>query len=387
MALHKATESLLDKIIQKQASLTTRDMRHWREAKREATKPDFPRRTRVVDIVDDMLYDLHLSSKVEMRRERAINKPFVLLNAQGDTDEETTQLLKDSTAWSDLLTILFDTPFWGHSLIEITPSASDLFCVSLLPRRHVVPGLGLLLPDVGDTKGIEYRIDKRYGSSILELGNPQDLGILFDCVPNTIYKRYALAAWSEFAETFGTPPRTIKIDTDDQEALARTEEMMTRIGRANWAIIDLNEEMSFATGVAGNSDIFARLIRAAKEETSIKICGCVIGEDTENGNYSKEESSIKLLDAKCSSDRLFASKAINSTILPALATLGYIPQGLRFVYPEEEDKNTLWTRTKEILPYYDVDEAWIEEKFGIAVVGKRDNSAPAQLSAQDPFFG
>ena len=83
MALHKATESLLEKIIQKQASQTSRDMRSWRDAKKEATKPDFPRRTRLVDIIDDMLHDLYLASKMELRRDRSLNKPFAILDAKG----------------------------------------------------------------------------------------------------------------------------------------------------------------------------------------------------------------------------------------------------------------------------------------------------------------
>lgn len=275
-------------------------------------------------------------------------------------------------------------------MIEITPSEGDIFAVNLIPRRHVIPLLGLLLPDIADTKGFDYRSDSRYGASILEIGNPRDLGILFDCCPNTIFKRYALSAWSEFAEIFGIPPRTLKIDTDDHEALARAEEMMSRLGRANWSIIDSNEEMTFATGVAGNGEIFERLIQACKADISVKICGCVIGQDTKNGNYSKEESSLKLLDAKCATDRTMVKKIMNSTILPALATLGYIPDGLRFEYPEEEDKNALWQRTKEILPYYDVDEKWVASTFGIAVTGKRSpfmDSAPQLSTREDPFFG
>lgn len=388
MALHKVTERLLEKIIEKQASQTSRDMRSWRDAKKEATKPDFPRRTRVVDIVDDMLYDLHLSSQVELRRDRSLNKPFTLITQAGKIDNKTTQLLSSSVAFGELLTIILETPYWGHSLIEITPSDTDLFAVNLIPRRHIIPPLGLLLPDVADTNGIAYRSDSRYGASIIEVGSLRDLGILFDCCPNTIFKRYALSAWSEFAEIFGIPPRTLKIDTDDQEALARAEEMMTRLGRANWAIIDSNEEMTFATGVAGNGDIFDRLIQACKADISVKICGCVIGQDTKNGNYSKEESSLKLLDAKCATDRTMVEKTMNSTILPGLEKLGYIPKGLRFEYPEEEDKNTLWQRTKDILPYYDIDEQWIVSTFGISVTGKRTSlSETDQLSSKDPFFG
>lgn len=92
--------------------------------------------------------------------------------------------------------------------------------------------------------------------SIIEVGNPKDLGILIDCVPDTIYRRHAKVAWVEFCEIFGVPPRILKMDTDDTEAMLRAEDMLMRMGRAAWIIIDQNEEMNFGNSVAGNTDIF-----------------------------------------------------------------------------------------------------------------------------------
>ena len=61
------TTSLIRRIVEKQASQTARDMRHWRQAKQEATKPDMPKRVRLVDLINDLLYDTHLSSQMELR--------------------------------------------------------------------------------------------------------------------------------------------------------------------------------------------------------------------------------------------------------------------------------------------------------------------------------
>ena len=35
--------------------------------------------------------------------------------------------------------------------------------------------------------------------------------------------------------------------------------------------------------------------------------------------------------------------------------------------------NTLWSRTKEVLPYKEVDDNWINEKFGIKVTGTKQS--------------
>lgn len=388
-----STTSLIQRIAQKQASQTARDMQHWRKAKQEATRIECPKRVQLDDLVTDLLYDTHLSSQMELRRDRSLAKPFSILNQDGKPDEDTTELLNKSNAFGELLRITLETPFFGHSLIEILPDSERGFTVSLLPRRHVVPPLGLLLLDVSSDKGIYYREDKGYGSSIIEIGYTDDLGILFDCAPATIYKRYAMASWSEFCEIYGIPPRVLKINTDDSEAMQRASVMMREMGSANWAIVDKDEDLSFASGMSDNGAIFQQLISAAKEDISLKICGATLGQDTLHGNRSKEETGIELLEAKCRSDRRMVERVMNATILPALASLGIIPDGLSFSYPQEEDREALWQRTLSVIPYYNVDEEWLRNTFGIEITDAKSPLSmlkakePTKLSSDYDFFG
>lgn len=394
--------SLIQRITEKQASQTARDMQHWRRAKQVATRVDLPKRDLLDDLVNDLLYDTHLSSQMELRRDRSLAKPYTILKADGSTDEETTALLSQSGAFSMLMQIALETPFFGHSLVEILPTPEGLFTANLLPRRHVVPKLGWVLFDLSDSKGYDYRSDPGYGKTLIEMGDPNDLGILFDCAPATIYKRYAMASWSEFCEIYGIPPRVLKINTDDSEAMQRAADMMQRMGSANWAIVDKDEDLSFAAGVSDNGDIFQKLIYAAKEDVSLKICGATLGQDTQYGNRSKEESSMELLEAKCSADRRMLERIMTSTVLPALARQGFIPEGLRFAYPQEEDKEALWTRTVSLLPYYNVDEEWIRNTFGVEITEAKSqlpfggqlamrqqtpNSSLLTPNSEDPFFG
>lgn len=387
-----STTSLIQRIAQKQASQTARDMQHWRKAKQEATRIECPKRVQLDDLVTDLLYDTHLSSQMELRRDRSLAKPFSILNQDGKPDEDTTELLNKSNAFGELLRITLETPFFGHSLIEILPDSERGFTVSLLPRRHVVPPLGLLLLDVSSDKGIYYREDKGYGSSIIEIGYTDDLGILFDCAPATIYKRYAMASWSEFCEIYGIPPRVLKINTDDSEAMQRASVMMREMGSANWAIVDKDEDLSFASGMSDNGAIFQQLISAAKEDISLKICGATLGQDTLHGNRSKEETGIELLEAKCRSDRRMVERVMNATILPALASLGIIPDGLSFSYPQEEDREALWQRTLSVIPYYNVDEEWLRNTFGIEITDAKSPLSmlkakePTKLSSNYDFF-
>ena len=54
----------------------------------------------------------------------------------------------------------------------------------------------------------------------------------------------------------------------------------------------------------------------------------------------------------------------------ALEFHGWVKAGLRFRFSASENDTITWQRVTEILPYKDVDNKWIEEKFGIPVSDK-----------------
>ena len=134
--------SLIQRITEKQASQTARDMQHWRRAKQVATRIDLPKRDLLDDLVNDLLYDTHLSSQMELRRDRSLAKPYTILKADGSTDEETTALLSQSGAFSMLMQIALETPFFGHSLLR-----SYQLLRGLLPPTYYL--VGTLYPSWG----------------------------------------------------------------------------------------------------------------------------------------------------------------------------------------------------------------------------------------------
>lgn len=97
----------------------------------------------------------------------------------------------------------------------------------------------------------------------------------------------------------------------------------------------------------------------------------VLGQDTENGNRSKEESSTKLMEAVVKADKRLIESSFNRKILPALAAIGFLKPGLRLEITKEVDLEKLWKMTYEASQNYDVDPEWIRDTFGIAVIGKK----------------
>lgn len=80
--------------------------------------------------------------------------------------------------------------------------------------------------------------------------------------------------------------------------------------------------------------------------------------------------------------QVFAVSLVFCTLtIKTYTTIGILPEAdLSLVYDQVEDLGELWTRTKEILPYKEVSDDWIQKKFGIEIVGNKAPTTPQKLS-------
>lgn len=379
-------DGYVTKIVPKTVTRTRADIALWKSALRAADNVENPRRTRLQRLYADIMQDAHLSSLVELRVLSLLGTPFTL-KRDGEVDEECTALLA-SAAWKrDIDRFAWEELLYGHSLIELTTSPDGTPQVTLLPRTNVVPEQGVLLLSEDDGDGIRYREAREYGTWILEFGSRTEYGLLNKAVPHVLFSRFAQSCWSELCEIYAIPPRVLKTNTQDPEMLDRAEQMMRDMGAAAWFIIDTDEEFSFAKGADTNGDVYNNLIRVCKEASSLLICGAQLGQDTLNGNRSKEESSQKLFDKIIQADRTRVQGYWNEIILPALVRIGIVPAGLTYEYQQEEDLEKLWNQTHQAMQYFHVEPEWIRNKFGIEVTGEKETGAlSVPLAARDGFF-
>ncbi len=377
-------EGYVAKIVPKTISRTRADVSTWKSALRAADNVERPRRARLQNLYTDILLDAHLTSQIELRMQHSLSVPFAL-KRDGEVDEESTELLKKAIWKNEIDREILWADYRGNSLIELT-TENDSLCVTSLPRNNIIPEKGILLLSEDDTTGIDYRNCREYGTWLLEFGSRTNYGLLNKAVPHVLFKRFAQSCWSELCEIYGIPPRFIKTDTQDPEMLNRAEAMLRDMGSAAYFIIDREESFEFAKGADTNGDVYNNLISLCNSEISLLITGAVIGQDTKNGNRSKEESSIKLLDKMVQSDKRMLESYWNGTVLPALVRIGVLPEGLTYELQQEEDIEKLWNMTKEALPYMDVDTEWMKEKFGIQVTGKKEGTGGVGLRIDTSDF-
>ncbi|MBP3762932.1 MAG: DUF935 family protein [Bacteroidales bacterium] len=349
-----------------------KDISDWQNAKQSALRVEGARYHYLQELYDYIMDDAHLTSQVLLRKSKVLRSEFALLREGGDIDEEASDRFANMPATRALVNAIIDAKLYGYSVVELNPQPDqpDPLALSVIDRRHINPKEGIVLIDTSDTNGIEYRKLREYGTFILEFRG-EGLGLLDKAVPHVLFKRFAQSCWSEFCEVCGMPPRVIKTNTQDPELRNQYLTMLSNYGTGANGIIDTDDELEFVATNASNGEAYENLIRVCSNELSLLINGAVIGQDTRYGSNSKEQTSTDLNDEIVNADLYDVEVAMNTIVLPALMELGFVPQGLRFRFREQEDTTQLFNQTIQAAQYFDIDPNWVKEKFGIEVLGPR----------------
>lgn len=388
-------------IVPKAMARTRSDVLTWKNALANAENIDNPKLFPYYNLVKDMMVDAHLSSQIQNRKLKTISADFVIKASDGETHQELTDRLQKSVWFNTIIEHILDSIYYGYTLIELNRKENEELTtgqlptpiINLVPRQNVVPQKGIILKDYTDDKGVDYLSASEYGLWLLDFGNVGDLGLINKAIPHILFSRFAQSCWSELCEIYGIPPRVMKTNTRDRAALNRAEKMMTDMGAAAWFIIDESEKFEWAnTGMPATGQVYEGLIKLCRDNISLLISGAIIGQDTKYGSKGREEASQETLQDLVNADQTLVEQYMNDKVLPALYKIGVIPmEGLRFQYDQVEDLGELWKRTIDLLPYKNIPDEWIKDKFGVEVQGDRQATPTdaQQLNAwvADPFFG
>lgn len=387
-------------IVPKAMARTRSDVMVWKNALSMARHPEYPKLYPYYNLIADVLLDAHTTSQIQNRKLKTIGSNFSIKKANGETQEALTNQLQKSIWFNQLIGYILDSQFFGYTLLELNRVENETLSkgqlptpiIDLIPRQNVIAKKGIIVKDYADEKGIDYLNTREYGTWLLDFGKADDLGLINKAVPHILFARFAQSCWSELCEIYGIPPRVMHTNTQDPNALRRAEQMMTDMGAAAWFIIDETEKFEFAsTPTAGSGEVYNGLIGLCQNNISLLFSGAIIGQDTKFGSKGKEQSAQDILQDLVNADQTTVEQHMNDKVLPALYRIGILPEdGLSLVYDQVEDIGELWTRTKELLPFKEIDNEWIKTKFGVEVIGNRTTPPLGQLgfdaNGSDSFF-
>jgi hypothetical protein len=313
-----------------------------------------PRRNQLYAIYREVLRDAHLFSQMQTNILKVVGSPFGVFNkGSEEVDEQATRLLQ--RMWFEQYRKLYhEARFWGHSLIEfqdMQPGLDDglereFASVKLIDRDHVRPETGEVVLDIADEKGIPYR-EAPWNESLIEVGEPNDLGILMIAAKEVIFKNFSRTDWSRHYEKYGIPLLAIKTASREKKELDEKQQMASEFGNNLWVILDDEDELQVIESQKTDAHhIYLEHIKLSNDENS-KLIGGGAGLADQKSFVGSAEAQERILNDIVEAMKRKETFHHNSILFPLLVKHGYPFKGKEFRYltysqnnPDEEEDET-----------------------------------------------
>ena len=342
------------------------DMNAYMSSVTLAKSIDYSNRTRLYDMYESALLDLHLSG-VLAKRIRGVTRFPIEFQRNGQPDDTISAQLR-SPWFKQLRKDLIMSEFWGFTLVQFYLDDDGNIRYDLIDRKHYDPVQKMLLKFQGDQQGIP--IDNF--PDCLFVGTERGLGIFAELMPAVLYKRGDMADWAQFCNIFGMPIREYTYDAGDEAARKRLIADARRQGSNAVYIHPKNSELTLieAGNKTGSSDLYKTFADYWDSKISIRVLGNTLTTDAKEtgtqalGQVHKEEE-----DDMNADDREFILDVLNYQMRPVFSSLGFNMDGGEFVYARKERMEP--TKQLEIVKgLHDMglpmDDDWLYQTFTIA---------------------
>lgn len=314
------------------------EMSLWKRAVISASDPERPDRSDLYALYQLAVSDAHLFSQINSRKIKTTGAPFSVLKCNS-ANKDLTELLK--RPWfGDFIDLALDSLFYGHSLIEFGELQDKHFqSVHLIDRNLVIPEKGLVVAKIGEDKGIPYR-EAPFNEYLIEIGSPDQLGLLKDAVPEVIWKRNARSDWSVRSEKFGMPVVVIRTSSTDARELDAKEMMAANIGSNGYAILHIDDQIEFHESQHSDAyQVYLEQARLCDEQLSKLILGQT-GVSDKKSFVGAAEVHERLMNEYIERDMRWLENVINYELFPFLISKGYALKDARFAFdqPDAEAK-------------------------------------------------
>jgi hypothetical protein len=315
----------------------TLDITDWRNANKSA-EAYIPRTVWLYDMYQDVMLDGHLGSVVEKRIMGVTNAKWAFVDKAGKAVDEINDLI-DSIAFEDVLRCFVLSRLEGYRMVEAGYTNGKL-TTYIVPPKHMRPKTGIVAFEQTGDDGINIR-EGIYAQTVMEIGKPDDLGILLRAAQYAIYKRGGFGDWANFVEVYGQPIIDAEWDGIDENQRILLEEALDRMGnggkitRPSGSKITLLENKANANG--GVQDKF---VDGCNREMSKAVLGQTeTTESSDTSGYAQSQTHASVEDDINVSDINYTRRGLNTRYIEILEALGIKTNGGKFVIVDEGAEN------------------------------------------------
>lgn len=355
------------------------EIQKWRQALALATDPDNQRLYILQDLYDNLKADGHLISQVELRKAATLCNSFSIIDRKsGKEQPEKTEFFKRQWFY-DLMEDVLECTMKGYDVLELTDTMLPRF--TAIPRRNLIPAKRQLLYSVQDDKGVDY--SPFIGYTLIEVGSPDELGIMADLCGQLIWKRNAQQSWAEYSERFGFPLITATTNKSNDADIARIKSMLAALGEASQAVLPEGTTIDIKAANVGDAyNVYDKQIDRINSEMGKPITGGTMISDNGSSRSQSEVHERNLDDKIAARDRRIVTFTVNDQVIPLLAMWGHPvnPETDLFLFDQtyELSLKDHWQIVKDASGMFEIPEDWISRTFNIPITGiKKQVESPA----------
>lgn len=351
------------------------DLSRFRPGFNNARSALYPRREILYGNHRAALLDDQVISLYNYSISKVANMPWQIEGLDGRKNDALTQMLQKPWFRKEAKFIL-QSPFWGHSLIQlgdiIEGEVSDCW---LIPRDNVRPEDGLIIAQMGDQAGINYR-DPQYYDWITEAGDTHDLGLLLYVYASACIKQYTITSWNKRAHRFGMPNIFGHTDVNDDVLKANMAAALASLGEAGIGVIGLEDKIAYLESNSGQSghQVYMELCKYMDGAIG-KIMVGASSTNSEKSYVGTAQTQERMSDDILADRAQMLMEVRNSQTLPNLIAMGFTEfEGMRFKILDQvsAEEQLLQSQVVKNLSDagFDLDEGEIKDKFGYTVTKK-----------------
>lgn len=305
---------------------------------RGAEHIDFPRRSRLIDLYEDVKIDSHLFA-VLRKQKAAILSSEIQFTRDGDVDEKIQEHIESPWFRRFISDIIDDS--WigvGGSLFQFYKDEKGWINYQLVNRKHVDADRRLILMHQEDMVGESW---DEFGD-LLYIGSPRQIGDLAVAAFWVILKRNNVADWAELAEIFGRPIREGVYNAWDDKAREKLIEDIYNMGGAGVIVHPDGTKINLIEGgnATGSGELYEKFSTFCNNEISKAVNGNTL--TTEAGDKGTQALGTVQKDGE--KDIIFFIQRrildiLNYEVTDVFKAMGINTDGGKFSFVPEKNKD------------------------------------------------
>lgn len=327
-------ESELVDIVLSAPELFYFDIQKYIHAINSAKSTSFSFRSRLYDMYESALMDLHLAG-VLAKRLKGVTKIPIEFHRDGVPDDEINRQL--ASPWmKKLREEIVLAQFWGFTLLQFyTDDEGDIRFYSV-PRKHYDPVTQRLLRHQTDTEGTPIS----EFPNMLFVGSERELGILSQILVAVLYKRNNYADWAKYCELYAIPIQEYTYNAGDEET--RRQLLLDARNRGNNAVYIHPAESNFkfveSNAKSGTSELFKDFTEYWDQQIAVRVLGNTLTTSASETGTQALGTVHKAVEEELNEDDCnTVLDVLNYYMIPIFEALGYNVSRGKFVSAKRKE--------------------------------------------------